>query len=243
MTYVGEDLAIARLLPAEKADEQTNLFDTVPPNWVADRNLVERGRALIHQLPRRFRHLFNAIFWNGHRFLRYVTVPAALQGAHTEISGNLRHSIELVESALRMSAGDRLVFRPLIILGGLLYDAGKAEEYKFDVQPGRFKLSERGLLIGHRITTLEWISMAKTQYRLEIPETHALALVHLLTAVKGAPDGMGLREPQSVEASLIEIASRWLLTENASASEQEIEPGCEDADTLQIDNGMQTWWL
>lgn len=142
-----------------------------------------------------------------------------------------------------MSEGDRLVFRPLIILGGLLYDAGKAEEYKFDVQSGRFKLSERGLLVGHRITVLEWISMAKTQCRLDMPEPHALALVHLLTAVKGALEGMGLREPQSVEASLIEIASRWLLTESASASEQTIESSCEDADTLRVDNGMQTWWL
>jgi 3'-5' exoribonuclease len=42
---------------------------------------------------------------------------------------------------------------------------------------------------------LEWIAAARAQHRVIVPEAHYLALLHAITAAKGAPDWLGLREP------------------------------------------------
>jgi 3'-5' exoribonuclease len=68
-------------------------------------------------------------------------------------------------------------------------------------------MSERGVLIGHRHTILEWIAAARARERIIIPETHYLALLHALTAGKGA-EWLGIREPVSIEALLLSTADR-----------------------------------
>ena len=80
----------------------------------------------------------------------------------------------------------------MLVLAGLLHDTGKADEYRWVHR--RFELSDRGHLIGHRHTLLEWLAAARAQYRVMVPEAHYLALIHVLTAAKGAPAWLGLRE-------------------------------------------------
>lgn len=69
-------------------------------------------------------------------------------------------------------------------------------------------MSARGALLGHKLTVLEWIVEARAKCRVVLQEAHYLALLHALTAVKGAPDWMGLREPVSLEASILSMADR-----------------------------------
>lgn len=203
-------LQISTLLPADTPDEHTNLFDTVPPPLVTDPNLMIRGRALVNQLPRQFKRLFNAIFWESERFLWFVVGPVSLAGQYTKINDNLRRSIEVAESALRIAAGHRQVFPALIILGSLLRDSGKAEHYRLTSVHDRFVFTERGRLIGHRLTAVEWLTTAITRSGIEIPKSHRSALMHILSAAPGAPEWLGLCEPQSLEASIIAMADRWL---------------------------------
>ena len=203
-------LHIGGLIPVEAPDENTNLFDTVPPPFVLDPALLERGRALFNQLPRHFKRLFNAVFREHMRFLWFVAGPAALNGRYAPMNGNLRHSIEVAESALRIAAGHRQVFPALIILGSLLRDAGKAERYRLHPVRDRFIVTDYGRLVGHRMTAVEWLTTALTDSRIDIPKPHRSALMHILSAAPGAPAWLGLCEPQSLEASIIAMAERWL---------------------------------
>lgn len=195
---------IARLVLLEKPDPEINLFENIPHRWVRDRNLAKRGAALWEALPRGFRHLFNAVFWDGGRFQRYVTGPNLLNGYQHTPGGNLRHSIEVAERALELAASDAAACARVLILAALLHDAGKADEYRM-VQQG-VELSDRGRLVGHRHTVIEWIAAARACYRVIVPEADYLALLHALTCVKGAPPWLGLREPQRVDATILQVA-------------------------------------
>lgn len=97
----------------------------------------------------------------------------------------------------------------ILIAAGLLHDARKADEYVFDPAKGKYVLSDRGQLVGHKLTTLEWIGAAQAKQKVMIPTAHYLGLVHALTATKGAPEWMRLREPKSLEASILSKVD-WL---------------------------------
>lgn len=73
---------------------------------------------------------------------------------------------------------------------------------------GKTTLSNRGRLVGHRWTALEWVAAAKARWSIAIPETEYLALVHTLTATHGAPQWMGLRSPSTPEAGLLSTADK-----------------------------------
>jgi 3'-5' exoribonuclease len=208
---------ISRLVLLERPDAETNLFDLVPRGWVSDRALVARASALWEGLPRGFRHLFNAIFWDGRRFQRYLMGPSSLEHHHNDLNGNFRHSVEVAEHALRMADGQALANRAILALGGLIHDAGKADEYRFDHARRCFSMSERGALIGHRETLQQWIAAAMACRRVILPEAHYMGLIHALTAAKGAPAWLGLREPRSLEATILSMADRLSGEENLYA--------------------------
>lgn len=197
---------ISRLVLLERPDPALNLFDTVPTAWVTERDLVKRAAALWALLPRSFGHLFNAVFWRGDRFYRYLSGPSSLTGHHAERFGNLRHSVEVAERAFELGARERRVHPGVLILAALLHDAGKADEYQLGYR--KLELSDRGKLVGHRLTVLEWIAVARAMHRVILPEVHYLALVHALTSARGAPVWLGLREPQSMEAIILGTADR-----------------------------------
>ena len=203
----GERVPISRLVLIERPVTSINLFDTVPPTWVADRELVARARALIDGLPDAFREYFTTILWDGLRFMRYVIGPSSLNGHHNGRCGNLHHSVDVCESALDMARRDPHAFQPVLVLAALLHDAGKADEYSFDARRRRFQISERGALLGHKQTIVEWLAVARSRQRLPLPERYYLALLHCLTAAKAA-DYLGLRTPMSVEATILSMADR-----------------------------------
>lgn len=203
---VNGSIRIARLVLMEKPEASMNLFDTIPHRWLADRALAKRGAALWEAMPRGFAHLFNAIFWDGDRFHRYIVGPSSINGHHRAPNGNLLHSIEVAERALSLAGANTAASVPVLILAGLLHDAGKADEYRLVHQ--RFELSDRGRLIGHRNTVIEWIAAAQARHRVIIRDVDYLALVHVLTCARGAPAWLGLREPQSLDAAILSAADR-----------------------------------
>ncbi|KAA3651085.1 MAG: HD domain-containing protein [Rhodocyclaceae bacterium] len=197
---------IARLVLLEQPEASINLFDTIPTAWVRDRELVQRGRAIWAALPRGFCHMFNAIFWEAGRFHRYVSGPSSLRGHHHAPGGNLRHCIEVAERALGLAAKDTAACVNVLLLAALLHDAGKADEYRLVNR--RFELSDRGRLVGHRHTVIEWIAAARARYQVIVPDADYLALMHVLTCAKGAPPWLGMREPQSLDATILQMADR-----------------------------------
>ncbi|HNB80387.1 MAG TPA: HD domain-containing protein [Rhodocyclaceae bacterium] len=202
------EIRIARLVRYDLPVAHENLFASVPHDWVADRELVRRAGLLWEALPRCFRHLFNAVFWEGGRFGRYLTGPSSLNGHHKNRNGNLRHCVEVAEGAMRAAEDCEQVSVPILIIAGLLHDAGKADEYRLDPKRRTFSLSDRGALVGHKHTVLEWIAAARAAHRVIIPEAAYLVLVHALTATRGAPPWIGVPEPASLEANILSAADR-----------------------------------
>ncbi|WP_141355194.1 HD domain-containing protein, partial [Zoogloea ramigera] len=201
-------IRIARLVKLERPEASLNPFDTVPHAWVRDRALVARAGCFWEGLGRPLQHLFNAVFWDSKRFQRYLEGPSSLHGHHNDRNGNFRHALEVAERARTLGSHHAEVHLPVLIAGSLLHDAGKAEEYQFNPVRGRYEMTERGALLGHKHTVLEWIAAARAQHRVIVPEAHYLALLHAITAAKGAPDWLGLREPLSLDAHILSTVDR-----------------------------------
>jgi len=199
---------ISRLVLLEIPQAGASLFDTVPHGWVRDRALVARAKVLTDRLPRHMALLFNALFWDGRRFMRFVVGPSSLNGHHNGRNGNLLHTVEVAETALKLAENRNGVCLDVLLMAALLHDSGKADEYAFNYRRGTFEISDRGALIGHKLTVLEWIAAAMAKNRILMPETHYLGLVHALTSAKGTPDWVGVRESRSLEAMLLSTADR-----------------------------------
>lgn len=181
-----------------------NLFATVPESWVSDRSLVERACALWDSLPEDFQELFNTIFWNAARFQKFCQGPGSIRGHHSEVNGNLRHTIEVAEAVQRDLNLFATADAGIAIMAALLHDAGKVSEY-IEGQNG-FELSERGKLLGHKITVTEWVAVARSQMNRVIPESHYLSLMHALTATPDGKDWSGLRPRVTPESELVALA-------------------------------------
>lgn len=205
---VDGHVRIGRLVLVEKPQPAVNLFDLVPPGWVKDRELVQRASSLWKALPRGFAHLFNALFWEGRRLYRFLTGPSSIEDHHCQTNGNFRHSVETAETAKLLASLNDFAFLPVVILAGLIHDAGKADEYEYDWGSHRHRLSAQGALFGHRDRLQQWLAAAMAEHRVIIPEAHWLSLIHALTAAKGAAPYLGLREPRSIEAAILSSADR-----------------------------------
>ena len=206
-------IKISRLVLMERPEPWENLFHTVPHGWVKNRDLVKQAAELVEILPRSYRFLFNAIFWNGQRFKRFCTVPSSLNGHHSEDNGNLRHAVEVAQMMQQFCLMRELPNEGLAILAGFLHDAGKADDYHLEIN-GEWNLTDRGKLLGHKITVIEWIAEAKFKCKLMIPAKHYMALLHCLTCSAGAPGWLGLRKPAMVEAVLLSGMDRLSGTED-----------------------------
>ncbi len=200
-------IIVNRLLPVNMPGN-VNLFDTVPYEWVKDREVINQTRALVNGLPTHFIKLINGIFWDYRRFYRFLVGPSSLKGHHNDKHGNLRHSIEVTNNALMLAKDRKIICPHVLATAALLHDAGKADEYEFNYQRNCFEISARGVLLGHKLSIVEWIAAAVAQYQINIPENQLLSLLHALTATKGVPDWVGIREPVSPEANLLSIADR-----------------------------------
>ena len=200
-------IIINRLLPVS-TPSTVNLFETVPYEWVKDREAISQARQIMEGLPSYLIKLINGIFWDYRRFYRFLVGPSSLNGHHNYKHGNLCHSLEVTHNALMLSKNRETVCPHVLATAALLHDAGKADEYQFNHQRNCFEISTRGVLLGHKLSIVEWISAAVAQYHIPIPDNELLSLLHALTAAKGAPNWIGIREPVSPEANLLSIADR-----------------------------------
>lgn len=204
----GGQVLINRLLPVERPSILMGMFATIPYEWMKERSVIHDANQLLSLLPDYFILLFNAIFSDHNRFYRFISGPSSLNGHHNWQHGNFIHTIEVAREALKLCAGRPMVNVSVLIIAALLHDAAKADEYDFNCEKGLFEMSDRGTLIGHKLTIIEWIAAAIAKYQIEIPNNEYLGLIHALSAIKGAPNWMGVREPKSPECNLLSMADR-----------------------------------
>ncbi|MCF8186600.1 MAG: hypothetical protein K9J28_07275 [Sulfuritalea sp.] len=200
-------IRICRLVVYERPTESVNLFDLIPYGWAKDRDVVKRGAELMNELSNAHRLLFNAIFWNHARFERFCKQPSSMIGHHSEPSGNLRHTVEVAEEMRDYCSTRSFTNMHLGVLSAFLHDAGKADEYTMN-DKGGWDLTDRGRLLGHKVTAVEWIAAAVATCNIELPQDHYVGLLHIFTAIPNAPDWMGLREPAMHESFLLSVCDR-----------------------------------
>lgn len=185
-----------------------NLFNTVPRSWVKQHELIVNAAQLFEHLPDYFKALLNGTLWNSDRFKRFLTGPSSMKGHHHYLNGNLIHTLDVIERAMAISAQSPKANLAIVMMGAWMHDIGKADEYAYDHVKGCFEMSDRGVLVGHKISAIEWLCSAKAKYDIQLPDQIWMSLLHTLTAIKGAPEWMGLREPVTPESLIISTADR-----------------------------------
>ena len=99
------------------------------------------------------------------------------------------------------------VCNSVLIAAAFLHDAGKADDFRLTPEREGYEFSERGRLVGYRHTILEWLAVARCKDGVIVPESQYLALVHALTATRGA-EHLGIRGPQIIEATILSVADQ-----------------------------------
>ncbi len=204
MLHEGETIRISRLVLLEIPFKTFNPFETVPSSWVKDRGLVERAAAVFNTVPDNLRHLLVAVLWNGTRFRQFCECPSSLGNHHAQRNGNLRHTVEVAETVNFLSAKYPLANRGISLAAAFLHDVGKAADYSVNGRDN-WAMSDRGRLVGHRHTVIEWISQAMATNRIVLQERHYLSLLHALTSAPNA-QWLGIRTPVTPEATLLSMA-------------------------------------
>ena len=176
------------IVPASQVLAKVSLLPTIPTQWGANAAHLKRVDQLWAQWPEMLRAWFNALFWHEpDRLKGFLTAPASLCHHHARPGGLLEHSLDCVQRVLAQAQGDAVVNRHVLTFVALLHDVGKALEYVTtpDRHPG--KLSVRGQLIGHKLSSLEWMATARLQCGIHIPEALAISVYHAIIL----PDVLG----------------------------------------------------
>lgn len=222
---VDGSFRVERLQVLQEPEASYNLFDTVPEQTAGGDALLNRARALEKLMSVDHRLLINHLFWPRSRLGRFLIGPASLSGHHNDQHGNFRHAIEVAELALRLQEHRPVAAPSLLITAALLHDAGKADEYVLATNHRYSSMSERGTLLGHKTTILEWVAVANERMKQKLTRSHYEALLHALSAVSGAPEWTGCRVPMSREAVLVNMADRVSSHEDLFVQNQSPEDG------------------
>ena len=200
----GGTVRIAKLVAQEPLVRAPDLFETIPPNWVRDRALVARASHLWQELTPGLQRLFNAIFWDGRRFHRYVVCPETEYSDDMEVNGNLRHSVEVAERARGLAESNERLYGPVIIMAALLHNAGMAENFRLIAH--RCERADRSILeyrLGYRPVVFDWIARAWTERNLWLLEPEYLSLVHMLSWTKERPPMPIVRDADWLDATVL----------------------------------------
>lgn len=198
---------ISDFLLNKPPSHEVNLFSLIGHHWVADKDLLKRASLVFESLGQEYKLLFNAIFWNKERFMKFCVNPSSRSGHHSYDHGNLKHTVEVCENMIMLLKDSKFASKEIGVILAMLHDAGKAEEYVLTSR-GQWVISKRGALLGHKLTIIEWVVTAITEHKITLKEGHYECLLHGLSAVPNAPDWTGLRLPSTHEALLLSHADR-----------------------------------
>ena len=199
-------VTIARVVLLERSIRAEDMFMTVPGDWVADRDLLDRASTLWRHLPLAWQELMNGVLWQGDRFRRFCVGPGSVSGHHSERNGNLRHMVETAETVLALLPKHPAAHPDIALAAALLHDMAKADDYR-PTQAG-WVLTDHGRLIGHKSTIGDWIAVAKSRMKLTLPAAQYASLRHALGAAKGVLFESGYRTPMTPEARLLSLADQ-----------------------------------
>lgn len=131
---------------------------------------------------------------------RFMVVPAATRNHHNIRSGLMWHTLTMLKTAQAISKvySDRKINLSLLYAGIILHDMGKTKELLGDIV---VDYGYEGKLIGHiSIMAAEIMVVSKT---LNLDETAAILLQHMVLASHGKKDFGSPVLPQIIEAEIL----------------------------------------
>jgi len=130
----------------------------------------------------------------------FLRAPGSLRHHHAYPGGLVRHTRETMEIVLNQAKELAPIEKGLLVAAAFLHDLGKAFEYN------RFRMSDRGTLLGHEVTLLELLSPIMDEVW-EVNHPTRIALLHFLVA-KPAPQWTGIRHPRSALINILRFADK-----------------------------------
>ncbi len=134
----------------------------------------------------------------------YQQAPAGRDVHHAHVGGLLMHTLEViayVESMVQVQ-GARLN-RDLLIVGAILHDAAKTEEY--EPRAFGFDITDRGKLIGHVVLGAELVG-SLTERLPAFPPALGDELKHLVLSHHGQREWGSPEEPKTANAVALHLA-------------------------------------
>jgi putative nucleotidyltransferase with HDIG domain len=202
----GKIVPFLRVLSATALSQQDPVpwLELVAPSHIICPDDYYEIAHIVQTLSAPYQALIHTLFGEEAIAKQYFNSPASISGHHAQAGGLARHTCEVLGIANDIFKHYRAADQDTLIVACLLHDLGKIGEYQVD-RLGRFQLSDRGRLIGHRTTGIELL--ARALQTAPLPEEQHLSLMHCLAAAH-APDHVGLRAPTTPEAELLSMADR-----------------------------------
>jgi 3'-5' exoribonuclease len=201
-----------------------NLFETAPPDWFINKDILTRAIEAWEQLDDKNQHLLNAICFDGDFFKRFCTGPSSVGHHHSYLNGNLEHTLEVADLIANSMKPYKTANLQLALIYGWLHDIGKADEYQPCKTGDReFKLTPSAYLHGHKLNGLHLVIKAQARHVPLYPEKTFDHLRHLLEPHPNSttPD---TRKPQMLEHLIVQQADAASAASNIYVAAH--RPGC-----------------
>ena len=123
-------LQIDGLSRLDRPDQSYNVFETAPPDWFTNKNLIRIAVKFWELLDEKNRQLINAVLFDGKFFKRFCTGPSSIGHHHSYRNGNLEHTLEVVNFVVDNIHRSTTANLQLAMSYAWLHDIGKANEYQ-----------------------------------------------------------------------------------------------------------------
>jgi 3'-5' exoribonuclease len=153
---------------------------------------------------------------------RYEQCPASTSGHHAALGGLLRHTCDVADIAMAISALYHQADRDLVVAGALLHDIGKLESYRWD---GAFETTVSGVVLGHVVVgALLLDRRVRAETPMPLSEAELMLLEHMILSHHGALEFGAPVLPMTLEAEILHYA------DNASAKTASMDAALRDPD-------------
>ncbi|MEW6173118.1 MAG: HD domain-containing protein, partial [Bacillota bacterium] len=192
------ELHIARYEPVPWEGEDPTDYLPVTP-FDRDVLLAEIKEAASHVEDRHLSALLDSFFADEAWVAAFIMAPAAKVNHQAYIGGLLEHTANLVRMIPALLANYPAANRELLLVGAMLHDVGKIEEYTWD----RFiDISDRGRLLGHIILGAEAVSR-RIDAIPGFPAQLRDKLLHIIASHHGHYEWQSPKRPKFLEACLV----------------------------------------
>jgi 3'-5' exoribonuclease len=194
-------LQIDEIAPVPMVDIDRADFLPVCPRSIDD--LMEKLRELAATIKKGpLQRLMRQILNDTHLMDRFRAAPAAKSMHHAYLGGLLEHTVAVAELVSSMTAFYPDLNRDLLVIGAILHDIGKVDEFTYDLC---IDYSPSGRLLGHMVLGVQILDERIRSLR-AFPSEQALLLSHLILSHHGEVELGAVRLPMTREAFVLHFA-------------------------------------